>query len=162
MTGPEYLARLNAPTPWTAATVQHFRGVARSLCEVAASFGDGLGGLIATFRYAVDDDVVARRRQALAESVLPKLAAEAGVAGCHLLIADAAASAVETTERRLRAGRNTIPRCIVLVESWDDVDPFRTLCQRIAGDALFGNAPAPDAGLYRLQNSRSTPGLRAG
>src|SRR5438876_326109 len=36
VTGAEYLARLNAPTAWTTAAVQHFRGVARSLCDVAA------------------------------------------------------------------------------------------------------------------------------
>ena len=161
VTGPEYLARLNAPTPWTAATVKHFRGVARSLCEVAASFGDGQGGLIATFRYAVDDVAVDRHRQALAESPLPKLAAEPGVAGCHLLIADEAASAVETAEQRLRTGRNTIPRCILLVESWDDVEPFRALCRRIVGDSLFGDAPTPEVGLYRLQNSRCTPAWSA-
>jgi len=162
VTGAEYLARLNAPTPWTTATVRHFRGVARSLCEVAATAGEGQGGLIATFRYTVDDDVVARRRNALAQSVLPTLAAGAGVAGCHLLIADEAASAVETAERRLRPEKNAIPRCILLVESWGDVDAFRALCRRIDGDALFGDAPAPAFGLYRLQNSRSSAALRTG
>ena len=160
--GPDYLARLNDPTAWTTATVRHFRGVARSLCEVAASVGEGQGGLIATFRYTVDDDVVARRRNALAHSVLPQLAAEAGVAGCHLLVADEAASAVETAERRLRSEKNAIPRCILLVESWGDVDSFQALCRRIVGDSLFGDTPAPASGLYRLQNSRSSPALRAG
>jgi hypothetical protein len=43
VTGADYLGRLNAPTPWTVATIRHFRNVARSLCEVAASFGDGQG-----------------------------------------------------------------------------------------------------------------------
>jgi hypothetical protein len=151
--GPDYLARLNAPTPWTTATVRHFRSVARSLCEVAASFGDGQGGLMATFRYAVDNAAVTRHRSAISQSTLPKLAAEPGVAGCHLLIADEAASAVETAERRLRSEQNIIPRCILLVESWDDVGPFRELCQRVVAGALFGAAPA--FGLYRLQNSRS-------
>jgi len=160
--GPDYLARLNDPTAWTTATVRHFRGVARSLCEVAASVGEGQGGLIATFRYTVDDDVVARRRNALAHSVLPQLAAEPGVAGCHLLVADEAASAVETAERRLRSEKNAIPRCILLVESWGDVDSFQALCRRIVGDSLFGDTPAPASGLYRLQNSRSSPALRAG
>lgn len=155
VTGPDYLARLNDPTTWTTATIRHFRGVARSLCEVAASVGDGQGGLIATFRYAVDDDVVARRQGALAQSVLPKLATEAGVSGCHWLVADEAASAVETAERRLRSEKNAIPRCILLVESWGDVEPFRALCRRIVADSLFGDAPA--FGLYRLQNSRSSP-----
>ena len=50
VTGADYLARLNAPTSWTVATVRHFRNVSRSLCEVAASFGAGQGGVIATFR----------------------------------------------------------------------------------------------------------------
>ena len=157
VTGPEYLARLNAPTPWTRATVRHFRDVARSLCEVVASFGDGQGGLIATFRYAVDGDALARHRSAVVATTLPALAAEHGIAGCHLLLADETASAVETAERRLRAGHTTIPRCIVLVESWGDVDPIRALCARIADESLFGNAAAPDVGLYRLQNSRSSP-----
>ena len=157
LTGAQYLARLNDPTAWTTATVWHFRGVARSLCEVVASVGEGQGGLIATFRYTVDHNVVARRRPALAQSVLPKLAAEAGVAGCHLLVADEAASAVETAERRLRTEQNAIPRCILLVESWGDVEPFQALCRRIVHDSLLGDAAAAVVGLYRLQNSRSLP-----
>ncbi|HKP66855.1 MAG TPA: hypothetical protein VJX31_09540 [Casimicrobiaceae bacterium] len=162
VTSPEYLARLNAPTPWTTATVRHFRDVARSLCEVIASFGDGQGGLIATLRYAVDGDAVARHRAAVVGITLPAIAAEPGVAGCHLLLADEAASAVETAERRLRAGHNTIPRCIVLVESWGDVEPFRALCARLAADSLFGDSAAPEVGIYQLQNSRSSPQRSAG
>jgi hypothetical protein len=162
VSGAEYLARLNAPTPWTTQTVRHFRGVARSLCAVEASFGQGQGGLIATLRYAVDDDAIARRVPLLRARALPALAAEPGVAGCHLLLADEAASAVETAERRLRAERNVIPRCILLVEGWGDIEPFRALCDRIVGDALLGDAPPPAFGLYRLQNSRSSPAAHAG
>ena len=162
VTSPEYLARLNAPTPWTTATVRYFRDVGRSLCEVIASFGHGQGGLIATLRYAVNDDAIARHRAALVETTLPALAAEPGVAGCHLLLADEAASAVETAEQRLRAGHNTIPRCILLVENWGDVEPFRALCARIAAASLFGESAAPDVGIYQLQNSRSSPQGSAG
>ena len=74
VTGPDYLARLNNPTPWTVATVAHFRGVARSLCRVAASFGEGQGGLVATFRYDVDDARRRRHRQRMKQHVLPSLA----------------------------------------------------------------------------------------
>jgi len=93
---------------------------------------------------------------------LYETAARETVAGCHLLVADEAASAVETAERRLRSEKNAIPRCILLVESWGDVDSFQALCRRIVGDSLFGDTPAPASGLYRLQNSRSSPALRAG
>src|SRR5437867_3696766 len=121
VTGPDYLARLNDPTPWTVATVKHFRNVARSLCRVAGSFGEGQGGLIATFRYAIDDAQSEAHRQRMVQQTLPALAEASGVAGCHLLIADEAASAVETAEKKVRAEKNLIPRWIVLVESWDDV-----------------------------------------
>jgi hypothetical protein len=155
VTGADYLARLNAPTPWTVATIKHFRNVSRSLCEVAASFGEGQGGLVATLRYDVDPARAADHRRRLAQKTLPEIVAMRGVAGCHLLIADEAASAVETAEKRVRAEKNLIPRWIVLIESWGDVEPFGALCDELLGNAAFGDASAPpDLGVYRLQNSR--------
>jgi hypothetical protein len=154
--GVDYQARLNAPTPWTAATVRHFRNVARSLCAVAASFGEGNGGLIATFRYALSEPDDEGHRRRMSDSVLPPLARAAGVAGCHLLVADEAASAIATAESRARTEPNRIPRWIVLIESWDDVDVFRALCRSIVKNGVFGDADAvPEVGIYRLQNSRS-------
>ena len=82
--------------------------------------------------------------------------APAGVAGCHLLIADEAASARRDRERSACAPRsNPIPRWIMLIESWDDVEPFGALCAEVLTDAAFEDAVAPPAlGIYRLQNSR--------
>jgi len=155
VTGTDYLARLNAPTPWTVATVKHFRNVSRSLCEVAASFGEGQGGLIATLRYDIDAARATEHRKRIAQETLAELAEARGVAGCHLLIADEAASAVETAEKRVRAENNRIPRWIVLVESWDDVEPFCALCDELLTDAAFEDALAPpELGIYRLQNAR--------
>jgi len=155
VTGADYLGRLNAPTPWTAATVRHFRGVARSLCEVAASFGDGQGGLVATLRYDVDPARAIEHRKRMAQETLSEIAGARGVAGCHLLVADEAASAIDTAEKRIRAEKNLIPRWIVLIESWDDVEPFRTLCAEVLTDAAFADAGMPpELGIYRLQNSR--------
>jgi len=139
-----------------AGTLRHFRAVARSLCEVAASFGEGQGGLIATFRYAVPETQAAAHRRRLSQTVLPALAAAPGIAGCHLLVADEAASSVETSEKKVRAEANEIPRWIVLVESWDDVEPFKAFCDDFRrGDAFTDGQRAPDLGIYRLQNSRS-------
>jgi hypothetical protein len=155
VTGADYLGRLNAPTPWTVATIRHFRNVARSLCEVAASFGDGQGGLVATLRYDVDAASAADHRKRLAQETLAEIAEARGVAGCHLLIADEAASAVETAEKRVRAEKNLIPRWIVLIESWDDVAPFGAWCAELLTDAAFEDAVAPpELGIYRMQNAR--------
>jgi hypothetical protein len=154
LTGADYLARLNAPTPWTVATVGHFRAVARALCEVAFTRGGGQGGLIASYRYDVDDDRAAALRMAMA-SRLKALAAEPGIAGAHLLVANAEASALETAERRARGSTTLVPRWIVLVESWGDTAPFVERARAFAQDAAFAAASvAPDWAVYRLQNAR--------
>ena len=48
LTGSAYLARLNAPTPWTKKATQAFRRTSRALTRVQASFGPGAGGILAT------------------------------------------------------------------------------------------------------------------
>jgi hypothetical protein len=153
VTGAAYLERLNHPTPWTVATVKHFRGVSRSLCRVAASHGEGQGGLIATLRYDVAPAAAEAHLRRMTAQALPALARKPGVAGCHLLVADEAASAVETEERKARGETNLIPRWIVLVEGWGDAEPFAALCREFAGDPVLADF-APALNVYRLQNSR--------
>lgn len=156
VTGPDYLARLNSPTSRTIATMKHFRGPARSLCSVAASFGQGQGGLVATFRYAIEDDRVQQHCQRMAQQTLPALAEAQGIAGCHLLIADEAASAIETAEKKNLSEKNLVPRWIVLVESWDDVETFHDFCHKLLHAGPFADVVFPPSlGIYRLQNSRS-------
>ena len=73
------------------------------------------------------------------------------------MIADHAASAVETAEKQVRTEKNLIPAWVVLIESWDDIVPFKTFCEKIAGDGTFAEAIGrPEVGIYRLQNSRCT------
>ena len=155
LTGPDYLARLNAPTEWTTATVKHFRNVSRSLCEVATSHGEGQGGLVATYRYDVDDAKAERHRERMA-ALLPRIALEPGIAGSHLLVADPVGSAIETAEKRARSNATQIPRWIVLLEGWGDIEPFVRTARAFAGHDAFGDGEAPAQwAVYRLQNSRS-------
>ena len=155
LSGRDYLDRLDHPTPWTVETVRHFRGVARSLCEVAHSRGAGEGGLIATFRYDVSDASAAAHRAEMA-AALDALAQAAGVAGAHLLVADEAASAIETAEKRARGTATAVPRWIVLLEGWGDAVPFEAQARAFAAGAAFRGASAPpDLAVYRLQNARA-------
>jgi hypothetical protein len=165
LTGSDYQSRLNAPTPWTLATVPHFRRVARSICRVAATFGRGHGGLAATWRYDVPDGEASRHLSAMCETVLPALARKPGVAGAHLLVADVAASAVKTEEQRARSEANRIPRWIAIVEGWGDEAAFAGLCgSALSGDALAasGAGGPAECGLYRLQNTRTKTDWAAG
>lgn len=157
LSGRDYLDRLDHPTPWTVATVKHFRGVARSLCEVACTLGDGDGGLVATYRYDVADERAAAHRTRM-RAALERLADAPGIAGAHLLVADAAASAIETAEKRARASGTEIPRWIVLVEGWGDTASFEASARAFARDGAFdGSARDPDVAVYRLQNAREAP-----
>jgi hypothetical protein len=154
LTGADYLARLNAPTPRTVAAVRHFRDVARGLCEVAASNGEGQGGLIATYRYDVDAARATNHRARMA-AALARCAREDGIAGAHLLIASAEASAMDTAERKARGSATVVPRWIALIEGWGDAEPFAAFARRFAGDAVFADAvAAPVWAVYRLQNAR--------
>src|SRR5207249_2863292 len=109
-----------------------------------------------TFRYAIDETRADDHRKRMTQVALPVLATARGIAGCHLLIADEEASAVETAERKVRNEKIQIPRWIVLVESWDDVKPFTELCHQLLSDGAFEDATTKsELGIYRLQNSRS-------
>lgn len=154
LSGPAYLGRLDHPTPWTIATVKHFRGVARSLCEVAHTRGEGDGGLVATYRYDVADAHASAHRASMREA-LDRLVDAPGVAGAHLLVADEAASAVETEEKRARGTGTEVPRWIVVAEGWGDAPAFEALARTFAREGAFALATrAPDVAVYRLQTTR--------
>lgn len=154
LSGPDYLERLNNPTPWTLKSVKHFRDVARSICNVSASLGNGQGGLMTTCCYNVAEDDAEKHVVALKTDFLPKLVEAPTVAGAHLLVADADASAVDSAERKARGVRNSVPRWVILVEGWGDQAPFATLCTASLGEealAMTGMVGPVDRGLYRLQ-----------
>ncbi|MCP4382000.1 MAG: hypothetical protein GY798_11415 [Hyphomicrobiales bacterium] len=154
LAGDDYRARLNTPTPWTVESVKHFRDVARSLCRVAVSAGEGGGGLAATWRYDVMDDDANAHIAAMANRVFLDLAEHPHIAGTHLLVADIEASAVDTAERKARGTANRIPGWIVVVEGWGDEGRFVDLCESQLSDSVLaehGAAGPATVGFYRLQ-----------
>ncbi|KFC70415.1 hypothetical protein FG93_02867 [Bosea sp. LC85] len=163
--GQDYTARVNAPTPWTLAAVKHFRSVARSICRVAHSAGPAQGGLMATLRYDVPEARTAEHKAALLRQFVPDLLARAGVAGVHVLTADAEASGVATAEQKARGVANAVPRWVLLLEGWGDEAEFANLAKvELAGEkltALGGEGPF-DLGLYRHQITRTKTAWSAG
>ncbi len=154
LVGPDYQARLNNPTPWTQTAVKSFRRVSRSLCRIAATTGGAQGGLIATWRYDVPADLATDHIAAVQKSILPDLAGNGMIAGAHLLVADQAASAIDTAERQARGEPNDIPSWILLVEGWADASAFHEIRQSTLSDAVLSAAGASGAatfGLYQLQ-----------
>jgi hypothetical protein len=48
---PAYLARLNAPTPWTQKIMGHWSGMFRTVCERVERHGDAVGAYVAVARW---------------------------------------------------------------------------------------------------------------
>lgn len=161
----DYTARVNAPTPWTLSAVKHFRSVARSICRVAHSAGPAQGGLIATLRYDVPEGGAQAHRDALLRRFIPDLLDKPGVAGVHLLVADAEASGVATAEQKARGVANAVPRWVLLLEGWGDEADFVTLAKQELSPASLGSIGGEgpySLGLYRHQITRTKTAWSAG
>jgi hypothetical protein len=116
LTGADYLAKANNPSPLTLRTTPLVRDSVRGLASVRASHGLGSGGFALTLRFdpqAGSEDALERY---LAQQALPQIAQRADIVGAHLIVADKSASAMTPVERQ---GRPTvIPNWIVLLEGF--------------------------------------------
>ena len=150
LTGTDYLAKANAPSPLTQRTTPFVRNSVRGLSSVRASSGMGTGGHALTLRFdprSGDEERLARHL----EETLPRLADRPDIAGAHFLVADRSASAMVPVER---AGRPTaIPNWIVVLEgvSLDAVD--RACDAALSGESLraHGSADKIERETYSLQ-----------
>lgn len=115
LAGQDYLNRLNNPTPWTLATVKHFRRVARSVQRVRFSSGPGMGGHLLTVRFEADDAESLVER--LHGDLIATLTIQRGIAGLHLCQTDLSISDTETKERKQRDGGTDMPGWTLMVEA---------------------------------------------
>jgi hypothetical protein len=108
--GPDYLARLNAPTAWTRESLPHFREPARNIYRRTSVQGKTdlfAAPCMLSLRFnadAVDAGLVAR------------VAAQAGVARTRLFEIDSAISGIQTSERKIYGGGPGEQRHLLLVE----------------------------------------------
>lgn len=164
LVGPDYLARLNAPTEWTRRTVAHFRNVTRGLCRVAGSAGLGQGGTMATLRFSAAADRETALREHLVRTAIPLLMQQVGVLGAHLGGTDPAGSRLETAEKRARDNPTDIPAWVVLVEGISGPH-IRQALNRVLPNERFqdeGASGPPLMGLYRLEATRLKSPASAG
>lgn len=153
LVGQDYLNRLNNPTPWTRQSTAAFRNTARGICRVVLSLGVAQGGFILTLRFGAAEGRAAELRDYLAHRALPPIIDLQGVVGVHFCISDAAASNLETAERK---GRMVgVPDWLVMIEA-SSPDGADAACERLLSSPLAGHGAAPEIerGLYALEVSR--------
>jgi len=112
--GQDYLNRLNAPTAWTREAGRFSRDTSRGLAQVLDSHGPGVGGVMATLRF----DAAPGARPGL-EALLREAMAAPRLTGAHLCRADAAASGVQTEEKKGRTDIGAPPGWFILLEATD-------------------------------------------
>jgi hypothetical protein len=117
LTSPHYLERLNSPTPWSTKMMPHHRNMVRSQCRVLDSHGGGLGGSLITVRFSPEASQAESVRRAL-QDLLSQVPNEIGLTGGHLLRTDTP-QAAQTTEQRIRGGRDAVADWIVIVGGYD-------------------------------------------
>jgi hypothetical protein len=135
LTGTDYLAKANNPSPLTLRTTPLVLDSVRGLARVRASHGPGTGGFALTLRFdpaanhAGGEEALERY---LAQQALPQLAQRCDIVGAHLIVADKEASSMTPVERQGRPTR--IPNWIVLIEG------FTLAAVNSAGGAALSNA----------------------
>jgi hypothetical protein len=145
-----YLDRLNNPTPWSSKMMPHHLNMVRSQCRVAASFGGGIAGALATIRLAPRAGAEAQLRAELIEAIgaLPDVP---GLAGAHLLVTDTPTTGGPTTEQRIR-GADATADWIVLISGYDPDVVQETVSGRFSPSKLqaAGARQETTTGQYRL------------
>jgi hypothetical protein len=161
LASPAYLARLNAPSPWSTRLMPHHARMVRSQTVVVAS----RGGVPAAHAMTVRLGSAPARQDELQihlASLADRAPKQPGLVGLHVLRHRAPAIAV-TTEQTIRGGADGVADWIVVacgydadaLHAWAEVDlsPER-LAEHGAGP---GAGPGAVTGLYGLAYS-ATPG----
>lgn len=154
LSGPEYLSRLNSPTPWTKRVLPGFRDVARLICRVVHTAGVGHGGFVLTQRFAVAPQQREQIAERLGGTVLPAISQLPGIVGVHLCLTDAGASGVVTAEATARVVPTIVPSCAVLIEGISAAH-VKSAGATVADALADTTTTAPlQAAVYYLENCR--------
>ena len=114
VTGADYLAKANKPSPLTLRTTPFVKNSVRGLANVKTSLGIGTGGYALTLRFDPRSGGEEELGRYLMDDALPRAAGRPDIVGAHLLVADKAASSMVPVERQ---GRPTIiPNWIVVLD----------------------------------------------
>ena len=140
--GADYLARLNAPTPWSQRIMPKLGNFARGGGRIAASAGTGQGGIIAALRL----DTAPSWNTA---KVAAELAQLDRIIAVRVLLTDAAQTSIKTREKGMRANDGSFA-ALLLIEGLDEAavrDALHHLRKLLPAE---DHAAIDDLPLYRL------------
>jgi hypothetical protein len=149
---PAYLARLNAPTPWTLQSISKVKKSRRATLTLDFSRGRARGGCLLAVRYAAGG---IRWQQGL-RSLADDLTQHAGVLAVHAGVIDERTSNLETTERNAGnpdAWSRQTAEQILMIEATSS-ETLRELRDHVLSKStLHAGNPTKliDSGIYALE-----------
>jgi len=157
LVSPAYLARLNAPTPWSARMMPHHRHMVRSQCRVLESQGSTLSRHALTVRLSPAEGAAERLRGHLG-GLARTLASRPGLTAGHLL-QNQTPKIDTTTEQKIRGGPDPAADWVFIACGYDR-SALEQLAASALGDAELVHAGAASGsgflrGLYALSHSQS-------
>jgi hypothetical protein len=141
--GPAYLARLNAPTPWSQRTMPRLGNFIRGGGVMTARAGRGEGSTIAALRI----ERLPPKPQAFAEA----LVALDGVAAVQIGATDRARTSVPTVEKRMRKDEGIFAG-LLIIEALDEAALRGALREavKMAPDIAGAGEPEVYQGMFAL------------
>ena len=148
-----YVARLNAPTPWSTRLMPHHRNMIRSQCHVLESRGGGLARHVLTLRLSPAAGREAELRAYFA-ALACSLAKLPGLTGGHLL-RHQAPDLETTTEQNIRNGADQVADWVFVACGYDLSAVERLTGSDLSEDCLCSQGAAPRCvpGLYTVSYS---------
>lgn len=147
---PAYLARLNAPTPWTREIMPKLGGFLRGGGRLDRAAGLGSGGTAAVCRLAADEVAVAGRHVA-------SLAALDGICAVSTLLVDQRRSTVPTQEKGTRAGDDGIFGGLLIIEALHRTAAQAALAASGLGGELYAQVFSLAEGAREAAGGEFTP-----
>lgn len=156
LASPAYLARLNAPTPWSARLMPHHRNMVRSQCRVLESGGINPARNALTIRLSPASGRDEELRAAIAR-MSRSFPFEPGSAGLHLLRHETPPIAA-TEEQKIRGNADRTADWVLVACAYEAA-ALRALSEReLRNESLveMGAQPGAERGFYELSCS-ATP-----
>ena len=141
--GPAYLARLNAPTPWSQRIMPRLRNFVRGGGRVVASAGRGQGGVLA----ALPLDTVPEGE---GTGLCRDLAATDRISAARLLSTDLAQTSIQTREKGLRRADDSFAG-LLLIEGLDEISVRNALWRLRSLAPEIEARPVEELPLYALR-----------
>ena len=148
-----YLARLNAPTPWSTEMMPHHRNMVRCQSHVLESGGGAVAAHALTVRLSPAAGQAEELRAAL-KALIAELVDRPGVTGAHLLHHETPAIA-QTTEQKIRGAADQVADRVLIVCGYE-LAALKALAEsELSAESLIkmGAAPGQISGLYVLSQS---------